>query len=72
MAEKSILKVGVAQFFEMLFRLYQITRRQVNSLNLWSNQENDVGGACSTYGGDERCIQGFGGETWGKETTWKS
>ena len=20
-------------------------------------------GACSTYGGDERCLQGFGGET---------
>ena len=20
----------------------------------------------------ERCIQGFGGETWGKETTWKT
>ena len=27
-----------------------------------------MGGACSTYGGDEKCMQGFGGETWGKET----
>jgi len=25
-----------------------------------------MGGACSTYGG--KCIQGNGGETWGKET----
>ena len=25
--------------------------------------ENEMGGACSTYGGEERCIQGFGGET---------
>jgi len=25
--------------------------------------ENEVGGTCSTYGGQERCIQGFGGET---------
>jgi hypothetical protein len=24
-----------------------------------------------THGGEERCIQGFSGETWGKETTWK-
>jgi hypothetical protein len=26
-------------------------------------EENEMGGACSTYGGDERCIQGFHGET---------
>jgi hypothetical protein len=26
-------------------------------------EKNVVGGACSTYGGMERCIQGFGGET---------
>jgi hypothetical protein len=26
-------------------------------------KKNEVGGACSTYGGGERCIQGFGGET---------
>jgi hypothetical protein len=25
-----------------------------------------------TYGRQKRCIQGFGGETWGKETTWKT
>ena len=25
--------------------------------------------ACSTYGGGERHVQGFGGETWRKETT---
>ena len=24
-----------------------------------------MGGACSAYGGEERCIQGFGGEMWG-------
>jgi hypothetical protein len=32
----------------------------------------EVDGACSTYGGGERCIQDFGGETRGKETTWKT
>jgi len=26
--------------------------------------------ACSTYGGEERRIQGFGGETGVKETVW--
>jgi len=30
---------------------------------------SEMGGACSTYGGEERCIQGFGGQTLGKETT---
>jgi len=28
----------------------------------------EVGGACSTYRGEERHIQGFSGETWGKKT----
>jgi len=27
---------------------------------------------CSTYWGEEGCIQGFGGETLGKQTTWKT
>jgi hypothetical protein len=30
-----------------------------------------MGGSCSTHGNEERGIQGFDGETWGKETTWK-
>ena len=25
-----------------------------------------MGGACIAYGGEERCIQGSGGETWGQ------
>jgi len=29
-----------------------------------------MGGACSVYGGEERRIQGFGVETWGKDSTW--
>jgi hypothetical protein len=28
-----------------------------------------MGAACSAYG-EERRVQRFGGETWGKETTW--
>ena len=26
-------------------------------------EKNEMGGACSAYGGEERCIRGFGGET---------
>jgi hypothetical protein len=35
-------------------------------------EKNEMGGACSSYGGEERYIQGFVGETLGKETTWKN
>jgi len=31
-----------------------------------------VWGACSKYGREERCIQGFGEKTRGKEITWKN
>jgi hypothetical protein len=26
-------------------------------------KKNEMGEACSAYGGGERCVQGFGGET---------
>jgi hypothetical protein len=29
-------------------------------------KKNEMGGACGTYGGQERCIQGFDGEPDGK------
>ena len=35
-------------------------------------EKNEMGGACGTYGGEGRCIEGFGGETWRKETTWET
>jgi hypothetical protein len=31
-----------------------------------------MGGACSVYGGKERRVQGFGGETWGKRPLGRS
>jgi len=34
--------------------------------------KNEMDGAPSSYGGEERCIKDFGGETWEKETTWKT
>jgi len=35
-------------------------------------EKNEKGRACSTYWGEERRIQGFGGDTLGKETTWET
>jgi len=35
-------------------------------------ENNEIGGARSTFGKAERYIQDFGGETCGKETSWKT
>jgi hypothetical protein len=35
-------------------------------------KKTEMGRTCGTYGGEERRIQGFSGETWGKKTTWKT
>jgi signal transduction histidine kinase len=32
-------------------------------------EKNEMGGACSTIGGEKRIVQVFGGEIWEKETT---
>ena len=34
-----------------------------NILRVIKIKKNEMGGACSAYGGGERCVQGFGGET---------
>ena len=34
--------------------------------------KNEIEGPCSMFGGEERCIQDFGEETRGKETTWNT
>jgi hypothetical protein len=31
-------------------------------------EKYEMGGACTTYRGEKKCIQGSGGETWVKET----
>ena len=35
-------------------------------------EKNEMDRACSTYEGEEMCIQAFGGENRGKDTTWKT
>ena len=37
-----------------------------------SPNQNESAEDSGMYGGREMCIQGFGGETSGKDTTWKS
>jgi len=47
----------------------QLHNKQLNdlySLTKYSGdqvEKSEMGGACSTYGGEEMCMQGFGGET---------
>jgi hypothetical protein len=36
------------------------------------DQVKKMGRTCGMYGGEERCIQGFSGETCRKEITWKT
>jgi hypothetical protein len=43
-----------------------------NIVRVTKIEKNEMGGVCSECGGEERHIQGFGGETLGKETTWKT
>jgi hypothetical protein len=35
-------------------------------------KKNESGGACSTYGRQEMCIEGFGGRKPWEKTTWKT
>jgi hypothetical protein len=53
----------------MLVRREQI---KVSKLLYCQVKKTEMGRTCGTYGGEERCIQGFSGETLGKETTWKT
>jgi hypothetical protein len=34
-------------------------------------KKNKITGACGMNGGEEKYVQGFDGETFGKESTWK-
>ena len=35
-------------------------------------EKNEMGGACSVYGGEELCLQGFGGGNLRERTTWET
>ena len=38
-------------------------KENAESLVVATKEKNEMGGACGTYGGRERCAPGFGGET---------
>jgi len=86
--EEYRLKVFENSVLRRIFgpRRYEVTEEwrklhneELNDLYSSSNivrvikiEKNEMGGACGTYGGEERRILGFGGETGGKETTWET
>jgi len=35
-------------------------------------KESEIGGASSTRGRDEKCVQNFSPKTWREEMTWKT
>jgi hypothetical protein len=48
--------------FRPIITAFQQYRTVHNSYPQWLPND-EMGGACSACGGEERCIQGFGGET---------
>jgi hypothetical protein len=50
-----------------LYDLYSWTKYSGDQI-----EKNEMGGACGTCGRQERFMQGFGGETRGKEITWNT
>jgi hypothetical protein len=38
--------------------------RSPNIFRVIKIEKEDIDGACSTYGWEEKCMQGYGGETW--------
>ena len=37
-----------------------------------SNKKEDIVLPCDTYGKEQKCLQGFGGDIWWIETIWKT
>ena len=48
-------------FYEELERVFHHLKILLGDFN--QIEKNVMGGACSSYGGGEGCIQGFGGES---------
>jgi hypothetical protein len=59
-------------FNNILVAIFDSVRMLSNYYSGDQIEKNEMGGACSKYGGEKRCIQAFGGETGGKETIWKT
>ena len=46
-----------------IFTLNITVKRDIRDTTHDKIEKNEMGVACGTYGGRERCAQGFGGET---------
>jgi hypothetical protein len=44
----------------------------IRYIYIYNEKENEVGGACSTHGSGEECVQGFDEKSRKEETTWKT
>ena len=47
----------------LVVRYYDVSRLFCDCIVSFFLLRDQMGGACGTYGGRERCAQGFGGET---------
>jgi len=47
-------------YYDVIMKIYVLLTKYYSGVQI---EKNETGGACSTCGGEERCIQGFGGET---------
>jgi hypothetical protein len=54
-----------------LLWIFYIAEIKMADVFYQSIEKNEMGVAWSTNGGEERCIQGFCGETWGKRDNLK-
>lgn len=57
----------VVVYIDRLRNLYSST----NIIKGFLIKKDKRSGACSTYGGEDKCIQNFGRETYRKKTIWK-
>ena len=55
---------------DYITRSFMICTSTINYFGV-KTKNNGMRGACGTYGGEERFMQSFGGETWKEVTAWK-
>jgi len=64
---KKLRRIFGPSRYEVTGEWRKLHNEEINDLyctpNIFSGDKNEMGGTCSAYGGDERRIQGFGGET---------
>jgi hypothetical protein len=65
------MKINVQVSGDVTKKAFLVKDQKRNCANKYSNRD-EMGGTCSTYLGRIKAYRGFDGETWGKETTWKT